>query len=72
MLFPWYEPFLPMRFAASFICIRLPAKIFQEAREVCSMFSCLMLFVRCIVLPATMVELRFALAPIRWLLNFVS
>ena len=60
MLFPWYEPFLLMRFATSITCIRL--------RESCSMLACLMLLVRGIVSPATMAQLRFDVAPLRWIL----
>jgi hypothetical protein len=64
MLFPWYEPFLLMRFATS-ITLHSPARV-------CSMLSCPVLLVRGIVSAATMATLRFDVALSRGLLIFFS
>ena len=64
MLFPWYEPFLLVRFAISITCIRL------RESAVCFLISCCLCVA--IVTPATMARLRFDVALSRGLLTFVS
>ena len=64
MLFPWYEPFLIMRFATSITCIRL------RESAVCFLVSCCLC--AAFVTPATMAKLRFDVALSRGFLTFVS